>query len=67
MRSGWAWGVTYLKQAVAVADAAVGKGRLLLFGPQVAFRAHPHGSFKFLFNGLYVGGAERVTLPARRK
>lgn len=67
VRSGWAWGVTYLKQAVAVADAAVGKGRLLLFGPQVAFRAHPHGSFKFLFNGLYVGGAERVTLPARRR
>ncbi|HEY3384124.1 MAG TPA: M14 family metallopeptidase [Vicinamibacterales bacterium] len=67
VRSGWAWGVTYLKQAVAVADAPVGKGRLLLFGPEVAFRAHPHGSFKFLFNGLFVGGAERVTLPARRK
>jgi hypothetical protein len=67
VRSGWAWGVTYLQQTVAVADAAVGKGRLLLFGPEVAFRAHPHGSFKFLFNGLLVGGAERVTLPARRK
>ena len=67
VRSGWAWGVTYLKQAVAIADAPVGKGRLLLFGPEVAFRAHPHGSFKFLFNGLMLGGAERVTLPARRK
>jgi hypothetical protein len=67
VRSGWAWGVTYLKQAVAVADASVGKGRLLLFGPQVAFRAHPHGSFKFLFNGLLLGGAERVTLPSGRK
>jgi len=52
---------------VAVADASVGKGRLLLFGPQVAFRAHPHGSFKFLFNGLLLGGAERVTLPSGRK
>lgn len=60
VRSGWAWGVPYLKEAVAVADASVGKGRLLLFGPAVAFRAHPHGTFKFLFNGLALAGAARV-------
>jgi hypothetical protein len=67
LRSGWAWGVDYLKNAVAVADAGVGSGRLLLFGPEVAFRAHPHGSFKFLFNGLMVGTAERVALAGRQK
>jgi hypothetical protein len=66
VRSGWAWGVPYLKQAVAVADASVGRGRLLLFGTPVAFRAHPHGTFKFLFNGLYVGSATHVSLPAGR-
>jgi hypothetical protein len=58
VRSGWAWGVQYLKEAVAVAEAEVGKGRLFLFGPLVAFRAHPHGTFKLLFNALYAGSAE---------
>jgi hypothetical protein len=58
VRSGWAWGVQYLKQAVAVAQADVGKGRLFLFGPPLAFRAHPHGTFKLLFNALYAGSAE---------
>jgi hypothetical protein len=67
VRSGWAWGASSLAGAVAVADAQVGKGRLLLFGPLVAFRAHPHGAFKFLFNGLYVGSAAHVTLPAKRR
>jgi len=65
LRSGWTWGVSYLKHAVAFADADVGKGRLLLFGPLVAFRAHPHGTFKLLFNGLYLGSAQPVKLPGR--
>ncbi|MBE3133535.1 MAG: peptidase, partial [Acidobacteria bacterium] len=61
-RSGWAWGLDHVKGAVAVAEAELGKGKLLLFGPSVAFRAHPHGTFKFVFNGLYYGSAEPVTL-----
>jgi hypothetical protein len=67
LRSGWAWGAPYLKQAVAVAEAEVGKGRLVLLGPLVAFRAHPHGTFKLLFNGLYVGSAQVVRLPPSKK
>jgi hypothetical protein len=67
VRSGWTWGASYLKQAVAVADAEVGKGRLLLFGPLVAFRAHPHGTFKLLFNGVYLGSARAVKLPAAKR
>jgi hypothetical protein len=63
LRSGWTWGGKYLKQAVAIAQADVGKGTLVLFGPLVAFRAHPHATFKFLFNGLYLGSAQPVTLP----
>ena len=50
-----------------MADADVGKGRLLLFGPLVAFRAHPHATFKLLFNGLYLGSAQPVTLPEPRR
>ena len=57
LRSGWAWGQHYLNGAVAVAEAQVGKGRLFLFGPEITFRAQPHGTFKFLFNGIYYGPA----------
>jgi zinc carboxypeptidase len=58
LRSGWAWGQKYLQDGVAVAEARVGKGKLFLFGPEITFRAQPHGTFKFLFNGIYYGGAE---------
>ena len=34
-------------------EADVGRGKLLLFGPEITFRAQPHGTFKFLFNGVY--------------
>jgi hypothetical protein len=60
LRSGWAWGQQYLKGTVAVAEANVGKGKLFLLGPLVAFRAHPHGTFKFLFNGIYYSTAVPV-------
>ena len=53
LRSGWAWGQAYLDKGVAIAEATVGKGKLYLFGPEITFRAQPHGTFKFLFNGIY--------------
>ena len=52
LRSGWAWGQEYLDGGVAIADAQVGKGHLVLCGPQVLFRAQPHGTFKFVFNAI---------------
>jgi hypothetical protein len=54
LKSGWAWGQQYLDQAVQIVDAKVGKGRVLLFAPEIAWRAQPHGTFKFLFNGIYL-------------
>jgi len=42
---------------VEVIAAPVGKGRIVLFGPEIAWRAQPHGTFKFLFNGIYSGTA----------
>ena len=53
LRSGWAWGQHYLEDTIAVAEVPMGKGSLVLFGPEVAFRAQSHGAFKFLFNGIY--------------
>jgi hypothetical protein len=54
LRSGWAYGQGYLQGGVQVLDATVGKGRALLFAPEITFRAQPHGTFKFLFNGIYL-------------
>jgi hypothetical protein len=58
LKSGWAWGQHYLDGAAAVVDATVGRGRLFLYGPEITFRAQPHGTFKFLFNGVYLGGVQ---------
>ena len=57
LRSGWAWGQHYLDQTAQVIDAPVGRGRVLLMGPEIAWRAQPHGTFKLLFNGIYYGSA----------
>ena len=54
LRSGWAWGQQYLDQAVEIIDAPVGKGRVVLFAPEIVWRGQPHGTFKFLFNGIYL-------------
>jgi hypothetical protein len=62
LRSGWAWGESYLHRSVQVAEASVGQGRLFLYGPEIAFRGQPHGTFKLLFNGLYYGPSKTVVL-----
>jgi hypothetical protein len=53
LHSGWAWGQKYLKGGVIAAEAQVGKGRVILFGPEILHRAQPHGTFKLLFNVLF--------------
>jgi hypothetical protein len=52
LRSGWAWGQKYLAGVTSVLQAPVGKGMLVLYGPDPYFRSQPHGTFKLLFNGL---------------
>ena len=58
LRSGWAWGQHYLKDGFAAAEANLGRGTLYLFGPEILFRGQPHGTFKFLFNGILLAKAE---------
>ena len=58
LRSGWARGERHLDGGAAVVDAALGGGRVLLFGPEITFRAQSHGTFKFLFNGIFYGAAQ---------
>jgi hypothetical protein len=52
LRSGWAWGQQYLNGGVIAAEARVGKGSVLLFGPEILQRAQPHATFKLLFNAI---------------
>ena len=40
-----------------IIEAPLGKGHVVLFGPEVMWRAQPHGTFKLLFNGIYYGSA----------
>ncbi len=61
LRSGWAWGQHYLDGGTAAIEASLGKGKVMLFGPEITFRGQPHGTFKFLFNSIYYGGAEMVS------
>jgi hypothetical protein len=58
LRSGWAYGQGYLEDGVQVIDATVGKGRVFLYAPEITFRAQPHGTFKLLFNGIYLAARQ---------
>jgi hypothetical protein len=59
LRSGWAVGQEKLAGTIAVADVDVGNGKLFIMAPEVAQRAQSYGTFKFLFNALLYGGAQR--------
>ncbi len=52
LRSGWAWGQSYLEGGVVAAEATVGRGTVRLIGAEALFRAQPAGTFKLVFNGL---------------
>ncbi len=65
LRSGWAWGQQHLNGGAAIVSAPVGRGTLFLFGPEIAFRAQPHGTFRLLFNGLYDAGTAAGVARAR--
>jgi hypothetical protein len=62
LASGWAWGSKYINHTTAIAEANVGKGKVVLYGPEVTFRGQPHSTFKFLFNGILDGPATETTL-----
>lgn len=53
LRSGWAWGQEKLEGSAAILDLPVGKGRVVLFGPEVVYRGQQHGAFKLIFNALW--------------
>jgi hypothetical protein len=62
LRSGWAWGEEHVKDGLAAVEADVGDGMLYMFGPEVLFRAQPHGTFKLVFNGISLATANEATV-----
>ena len=55
LQSGWLVGEEHLSNRAAVVSVTYGKGRAILYGFRVQFRATTHGTFKLLFNGLLGG------------
>jgi hypothetical protein len=53
LRSGWAWGQESLKDAAAIVDVPLGKGHVVLYGPEILFRGQSDGTFKLLFNAIF--------------
>ncbi|MQA89394.1 MAG: peptidase [Gemmatimonas sp.] len=62
LRSGWAWGQENLEDGAAAIAAPVGDGTLLLFGPEILYRAQPRGTFKSFFNSLSLSAAEEAAI-----
>jgi len=59
VESGWARGTELMTRRAAVVEVDQGRGRVVLFGPRVQHRAQMVGTYKLLFNALWLGATER--------
>lgn len=57
LMSGWIHGGSRLHHKTAAVEVPLGKGRAILLGFPVQFRAQPRGTFKLLFNSIFYGAA----------
>jgi hypothetical protein len=58
LMSGWIHGEKLIQQKSIIMDVPYGKGKVILLGFPVQFRAQPYGTFKLLFNALFYAGVE---------
>lgn len=57
LMSGWIHGDKLIRRKTTILDIPYGKGKIILLGFPVQFRAQPYGTFKILFNAIYYGGS----------
>ena len=62
LRSGWLIGEDVLAGRPAAIEASLGRGRVILLGFRAQHRGQPHGTFKLLFNALYLGATRDLRL-----
>ena len=59
LMSGWAKGeYSYLKNNGALMDVKMGEGHVILFGFRPQFRGQPRGTYKLIFNSIYLGAMD---------
>jgi hypothetical protein len=56
LMSGWIFGDSLLRSKSAIVEVPYEKGKIILLGFPVQFRAQPYGTFKLLFNAIYYAG-----------
>jgi hypothetical protein len=58
--SGWLLGGQFILNKAALVEFPVGEGRAVLVGFHPYFRAQARGTYKTIFNAIYLGSSERV-------
>ncbi len=58
LMSGWIYGDSLIRQRSSIVDVPYGRGRIILLGFPVQFRAQTFGTFKLLFNSIYTAGMD---------
>jgi len=58
LMSGWIYGDRIIRRKSTILDVPYGKGKIILLGFPVQFRAQPYGTFKLLFNSILYAGIE---------
>lgn len=60
LMSGWLLGGQYILNKASLVEFSIGRGRVILVGFRPYFRAQSRGTYKVLFNAVYLGSSERA-------
>ena len=63
LQSGWLDGESHIAKQSPLMEVKYGAGRLVLAGFGVQRRAETHGTFKVLFNAMYLASSDPTSRP----